>query len=399
MARLGDVFECQITGEWGNECSENEIGTKVLRTTNFTPEGIINYDDVVIRSINETKVEKKRLRYGDIILEKSGGTEKTPVGRVVFCDESIEKGIYLCNNFTQAMRVNQDIAIPRYVFYVMWNLHYSGRTDLLQNKTTGIRNLQVKSYLNENCPIPPLDEQRKIAAVLDKVSDLIAKRRQQLDKLDELVKAKFVEMFGDPVSNPKGWQLVPLGECVTTIDNGKSFVCSNETRKNEWPAILKLSAVTYGEYNSNENKALLDSSQFIENAEVHSGDLLFTRKNTPELVGMAAYVYSSPAKLMMPDLIFRLNTKDNCSKIFLWQLINHELFRKNIQNIASGSAKSMSNISKERLMQLVIYLPPIKLQNHFAAFVEQTEKTKTTISKSLEKLETLKKALMQECFG
>lgn len=58
MARLGDVFECQITGEWGNECSENEIGTKVLRTTNFTPEGIINYDDVVIRSINETKVEK-----------------------------------------------------------------------------------------------------------------------------------------------------------------------------------------------------------------------------------------------------------------------------------------------------------------------------------------------------
>lgn len=247
--------------------------------------------------------------------------------------------------------------------------------------------------------LPPLDEQRKIAAVLDKVSDLIAKRRQQLDKLDELIKARFVEMFGDPVSNPKGWQLVPLGECVTTIDNGKSFVCSNETRKNEWPAILKLSAVTYGEYNSNENKALLDSSQFIENAEVHSGDLLFTRKNTPELVGMAAYVYSSPAKLMMPDLIFRLNTKDNCSKIFLWQLINHELFRKNIQNIASGSAKSMSNISKERLMQLVIYLPPIKLQNHFAAFVEQTEKTKTTISKSLEKLETLKKALMQEYFG
>ena len=119
MARLGDVFEIQITGEWGSECTENETGTKVLRTTNFTPEGRISYDDVVVRSINESKVEKKRLHCGDIILEKSGGTEKTPVGRVVFCDESIEESIYLCNNFTQAMRVNQTIAIPRYVFYFM----------------------------------------------------------------------------------------------------------------------------------------------------------------------------------------------------------------------------------------------------------------------------------------
>ena len=157
--------------------------------------------------------------------------------------------------------------------------------------------------------------------------------------------------------------------------------------------------MTYGKYNANENKALLDDSQFIENVEVHSGDLLFTRKKTPELVGMVAYVYYSLVKFMMPDLIFRLNTKENCSKIFLWQLINHQLFRKKIQSIASGSAKSMSNISKERLMQMVIYLPPIKLQNQFAAFVEQTEKTKTTISRSLEKLETLKKALMQEYFG
>ena len=77
MGRLRDVFECQITGEWGNECAENEIGTKVLRTTNFTSEGIINYNDVVVRSISESKIEKKKLHYGDIILEKSGGTEKT----------------------------------------------------------------------------------------------------------------------------------------------------------------------------------------------------------------------------------------------------------------------------------------------------------------------------------
>lgn len=259
--------------------------------------------------------------------------------------------------------------------------------------------LNKSQFSDIEIPLPSLEEQRKIAVVLDKVSDLIAKRRQQLEKLDFLVKVRFVEMFGDPVSNPKGWMMIPLKECLTGIDNGQSFICSNQSRHYEWPAILKLSAVTYGEYRPDENKALLNISQFIKSAEIHAGDLLFTRKNTPDLVGMAAYVYHSPSNLMMPDLIFRLNTKENCAKIFLWQLINHNLFRSKIQSIASGTAKSMSNISKERLLKLKIYLPPIELQNQFSDFVEQTEKTKTSIKTSLAKLETLKKALMQEYFG
>lgn len=129
----------------------------------------------------------------------------------MFCDEAIEDSVYLCNNFTQAMRVNQSIASPKYVFYYMWNFHCSGKTELLQNKTTGIRNLQVRLYLDLSIPLPPLETQRHIAAVLDKVSALIAKRRQQLDKLDELVKARFVEMFGDMVSNVNQFSVSQLG--------------------------------------------------------------------------------------------------------------------------------------------------------------------------------------------
>ena len=268
------------------------------------------------------------------------------------------------------------------------------------SKTAGAKmpRLGTKALLDKEIPLPPLDEQRRIAATLDKVTDLISKRRQQLDKLDELVKARFVEMFGDPALNTRNWPIVPLKECLTSIESGKSFVCSNESRCGKWPAILKLSAVTYGKYIPNENKALLDASQFVESMEIHKGDLLFTRKNTPELVGMAAFVYDSPEKLMMPDLIFRLNTNEKCSKIFLLNLINHRCFRNFIQNLATGSAKSMSNISKERLSNLKIYLPPIEYQNQFSAFAVQIEKIKTTINSSLEKLETLKKALMQEYF-
>ena len=169
---------------------------------------------------------------------------------------------------------------------------------------------------------------------------------------------------------------MPLSACVRSIDNGKSFLCDTEARQGEWPAVLKLSAATYGFYRPGENKALLEENQFVENAAVHSGDLLFTRKNTPELVGMCAYVYDTPNGLMMPDLIFRLNTTENCNKVFLWKLINHDLFRDCVQAIATGSAKSMSNISKERLLKLEVILPPFELQEQFATFVEQTDKSK-----------------------
>lgn len=167
-----------------------------------------------------------------------------------------------------------------------------------------------------------------------------------------------------------------LSRCLTSIDNGKSFVCESFPRKNEEPGVLKLSAVTYGFYRPEENKAMIAGEQFVENAEVRSGDLLFTRKNTPELVGMCAYVYNTAPRLMMPDIIFRLNTEKNCNKIFLERLINHDTFRSCISNIATGSAKSMSNISKERLLNLGIILPPLGLQQQFAAFVTQVDKSK-----------------------
>ena len=223
----------------------------------------------------------------------------------------------------------------------------------------------------------PLEEQRQIAATLDKIDDLIAKRRQQLDKLDELVKSRFIEMFGDPITNEMGWEKVQLSTCIESIDNGKSLVCDTSARQGNWPAVLKLSAATYGFYRPEENKAMLDENQFVEDAAVRAGDLLFTRKNTPELVGMCAYVYDTPSRLMMPDLIFRLNTTNRCNKVFLWKLINHNLFRDCIRAISTGSAKSMSNISKERLLNLEIILPPAELQEQFAVFVAQIDKSKS----------------------
>ena len=208
-------------------------------------------------------------------------------------------------------------------------------------------------------------------------------------------------MFGDPNTNSMGWECCELGACLESIDNGKSYVCDNYCRTGDNPAILKLSAVTYGIYKPDENKAMIDEDLFDESSEVKDSDLLFTRKNTPDLVGMSAYVFSTPPKLMMPDLIFRLNVKSTCNKKYLWKLINHDLFRPLIQNIANGSAKSMSNISKERLSKLTIPVPPLTLQKQFADFVAQTDKSKYCLvgEQILGKAEMLIKILKQEYFG
>ena len=262
-----------------------------------------------------------------------------------------------------------------------------------------IKYIKLGNLTDALIELPEVNNQKAVVNILNKAKCVLTYRQQQLQKLDELVKARFVEMFGDPISNPMKWDIYQLEECLVRIDNGKSFICSDKPRNGDYPAILKLSAATYGDYRPNENKALLDESLFIESSEVHAGDLLFTRKNTPELVGMAAYVQNTPPKLMMPDLIFRLVPNEKVNAAFLWQLINCKEFRPVIQAISGGSAKSMSNISKERLGKIKVICPPRELQDSLIPFVEQIDKSKVAVQKALDEAQLLFDSLMQKYFG
>ena len=284
--------------------------------------------------------------------------------------------------------------LPEYLYYVVSYMH-------LEKYFTGatIPHIYFKDYKNEKFNLDSVDTQKQVVDILGKCEAVIKSRKKELQLLDDLIKARFVEMFGDPISNPMKWDIYRLEECLERIDNGKSFICSDKPRTGDNPAILKLSAATYGDYRPNENKALLDESLFVESSEVHAGDLLFTRKNTPELVGTAAYVQNTPPKLMMPDLIFRLVPNEKVNAAFLWQLINCKEFRPVIQAISGGSAKSMSNISKERLGKIKVICPPRELQDSLIPFVEQTDKSKVAVQKALDEAQLLFDSLMQQYFG
>jgi type I restriction enzyme S subunit len=260
------------------------------------------------------------------------------------------------------------------------------------------KSVDFKKMLEYEIPVYSESDTQTILYNLSKIENIILNLDSQLEKMELLVKSRFIEMFGDPVSNPKSWDKYPIKDCLIRIENGKSFVCSNQEREGDSPAILKLSAATYGEYLPEENKALLDDDLFNSEVEVREGDLLFTRKNTPDLVGMAAYVYKTPPKLMMPDLIFRLVPNERINPIFLWQLINCREFRPIIRRAASGSAQSMSNISKERLGKIQIICPPISEQERLLPLMKQIDKSKLAVQEMKNKMEILKASVMQEYF-
>ena len=390
MAKLGEV--CDILNGYAFKSNQyTTSGVRIIRISNVQ-KGYIEDKSPVYYPCDDENVKKYELKQNDLLISLTGN-----VGRTALLEEKFLPAAL--NQRVSCVRLKEpDKVLKTYLFHLL-NSDYFEQQCMKAAEGVAQKNLSPKWLFEYKIPIYSIERQKEISNTLDKIDLLIILRKQQLAKLDELVKARFVEMFGNPSNNSLGFPYEPLSNCLLSIENGKSFVCSNDMRQEENPAILKLSAVTYGVYQQDENKAILDSSMFVKSAEVHKGDLLFTRKNTPELVGMCAYVNDTAPNLMMPDLIFRLNTNEKINKIFLWKLINHEFFRGKIQNIATGSAKSMSNISKERLEKLAIILPPLHLQNDFAALVERVDQQKQTVQQSLDKLELMKKALMQEYFG
>ena len=180
FTNLESIFEKPQAGEWGKD-DINGDGIPVLRTTNFTDEGYLTYDDVVTRDIDRDKVTHKFLQPGDILIEKSGGSGEKPVGRVVLFEGDADH--YLSNNFTARLHLNGKYKINRlYVFFFMFVNYRRGGTKLYEGKTTGIHNLRLDEYLkNTSIPIPPMEVQSAF-------EDLVKQSDKSKFELNEAIK-------------------------------------------------------------------------------------------------------------------------------------------------------------------------------------------------------------------
>jgi type I restriction enzyme, S subunit len=395
MPNLSKIIEKPISGEWGVEGDS----ISVIRTTNFTNEGKIDFSNVVKRNIDRKKIEAKRLRDGDIIIEKSGGGPTQPVGRVVIFENN--SGEFLCNNFTSILRPRKALVFPKYLLYILLANHKYGMTNAFQNKTTGIINLKLPNYLEKTqIPLPPLPVQQKIAAILDAADLHRQKTKTLIEKYDQLTQSIFLEMFGNPVKNEKGWEKVKFGDFVVDIKAGSSYggEQSSMLKDNEL-GVLKVSAVTWGIFNPNEFK-VVEKSQVRSNIiSPKKGDLLFSRANTKELVGATCIVDADYPKLFLPDKIWRIDLDEKfLLKEYVHFLFSNKLFKGILTRNATGTSGSMLNISMKKLKDIEIQLPPISLQLQFEQNINSIEFQRKQVKMSLEKSNDLFNTLLQRAF-
>lgn len=253
-----------------------------------------------------------------------------------------------------------------YLLHLVRSLHlgdgFSGST---------IPHIYFKDYGKLPVRLHSPAEQKRIVDIFASIERQIKVSKQQLDQLDSLVKSRFVEIFGDFAC----YETKPLIKCVDCIEAGKSPKCLAFSRKMAEPGVLKLSAISSGVYCENENKALPRSVSLTIDKVVHANDILLSRKNTPELVGRSVLVKHTDGNIMFPDIIFRMHPLPPINAMYLSYLLAGPLLHS-IQSLTHGSAKSMSNIPKSELAKLSIPIPALNLQNEFANFVSQVDKSR-----------------------
>lgn len=283
--------------------------------------------------------------------------------------------------------------------------HWVRRAQVIDNlmaKATGARmpRADMSVLLGMSIPLPPLDVQQRIVGLLDRGTEIRHRANAARAKARAIIPAFFLDFFGDPARNPKGWPFAEIGDLVERIDSGWSPVCGDGAPRHHQWGVLKLSAVKSSGFDRNEAKVLPNQSDARPDLEVRDGDLLFTRKNTLDLVGAAAVVTGAPCCLMLPDTIFRLvPAKPELFKPeYLCALINLPTFRPLIRKLASGSASSMPGISKGRLMRLTLAVPPIDLQTAFAERVQLLEGLARRLDIAAAKAEAMTAALAAELF-
>ena len=389
MAKLIDITGKAIAGEWGTD-DDNGTGIPVLRTTNFTNEGIVDFSNVVTRTITKRNIAEKYLRHGDIIIEKSGGSDKQPVGRVIFFEGPEQK--YLFNNFTGLLRVRDSSKwLPRYIFYTLFARYRSGGTRAFENRTTGLHNLQTDAYVNSvDVADKALNQQHLICDVLDRINQIIAERRQQLSALDNLIKARFVEMFGECKTS------CPASSFMSDLRNGVSPSTGGKIHAK----VLTLSAITQGKFDPDMWKDGLFDEDPPADKRITATDFYMCRGNgNKKLVGAGVCSATDREDLVFPDTVIAAHV--DTSQVSLPYLFVAWMLPEVRDQIEAGARTTNGTfkINQQIISRIKVPIPPIELQNQFATFIAQIDKSKFAIQQSLKETQTLFDSLMQQYFG
>lgn len=314
---------------------------------------------------------------------------RAPIGALNYAKEECCIGRGLAAITPDRNKVSQD--------FIYWAL--KGKKAELNDKGNGSTFKAISRKILEETMIPDInfEQQHKCAENLEKIYGIIQNRRKELLALDDLIKARFVELFGNPVLNEKGWESNLLAQLTLKIGSGATPKGGREAYQEEGIALIRSMNVYNGKFEYKDLAHISDEQAAkLDNVIIKESDVLLNITGASVARSCVVPNQILPARVNQHVCIIRC--KECIEPIFLNRLLIDDNYQKLLWEIA-GSGATREAITKQQVERLKIILPPIELQNQFAAFVAQVHKSKVAVQKALDETQTLFDSLMQEYFG
>lgn len=391
--KLADV--CQFSnGLWKGE-KPPFVNVGVIRNTNFTKDGTLDDSDIAYLHVEAKKFEKRRLQFGDVILEKSGGGPKQPVGRVVLFDKT--EGDFSFSNFTSALRVlDPDSLDFRFLHKFLHWIYISGVTEGMQSHSTGIRNLDADAYKLINISFPSISEQRHIVGILDAAFEGIATAKTNAEKNLLNARALFESYLNNVFTRRgDGWVEKTLSEtCIVERGSSprpiKNFFTSAPNGVN-W---IKIGDTVEGEKYIYSTKQKITPEGAKQSRLVKENDFILTNSMSfgrPYIMRISGYIH---------DGWFVLRLKDSVDLDYFYYLLASSFVQSQFKSLASGAI--VLNISSDLVKQAKLPIPPLieqqALAQKFRDYSDITKQLESIYRRKLAALDELKKSLLHRAF-
>lgn len=382
--KLGDA--CEILNGFAFK-SENYVGSgiRVIRISNVQ-KGYIEDNTPAFYPLETKGLEKYMLEEGDLLISLTGN-----VGRVAILEKEFMPAAL--NQRVACLRLKTDKLSKRYLFHIL-NSDFFEKQCIQYSKGVAQKNMSTAWLKDYEILLYSKEQQELIADILDKMHLIKKLRYYELQKLDELVKARFVEMFGDPIENQKYWEVVKIRDIVTDVRYGTSKPAVEGGR---YPYLRMNNLTVDGGLDLSDLKYIDIPDNEIEKCVVRKGDILFNRTNSIDLIGKTA-VFNLLDDMVIAGYIIRIRLNDQILPDVFSQYMNLETMKKILRGMAKG-AVNQANINAQELQSIKVYIPDMELQRQYVEFKEEIDKSRSRIQKSLEASQELFDSLMQEYFG
>lgn len=381
MAKMADVFDLQMgkTPDRNEPCFWNGRETWVsigdMKGSKYISSSC---ECISIDAVSRSGI--KQVPKGTVIM-----SFKLSVGKVAITSIPL-----YTNEAIMAFKVKPDVnLIPEYVYYYLKGYKWQGSNRAVMGITLN------KSSISQGLfAYPCRNEQSRIVAELDLLTGVIDKQKAELKELDTLAQSIFYDMFGDPIENPKGWNVKTIGDICRSVSYGTSAKASSTGRYK----YLRMNNITYsGELDQTDLKYIDMTEAEYEKYSVVEGDVLFNRTNSLDLIGKTTYMHGFEP-MIIAGYIIRVRLNDMALSVYVSKFMNTPALKKLLKSMAKG-AVNQSNINSKELQSIKIPVPPLPLQQAFADKIASIEKQKAAIIQSMAETQKLLDYTMDKYFG